>query len=519
MTVVNRITCPTCNAPLKRVRGIRIGKKIACPKCRIAFTVRPEDAEKAERAAGVNSGRLGIVLAGAMIYLLVGAVLAVYCFTHNAAPKETTQAESRTEATEVQEDSDGTSALPKPPAPSKQAAVSPAQQRKIDDAIAAGVWYLKDHAQPTGGWAGNEYVGFAALAGLTLLECGVPDTDPIIQNAAALVRRQTIQLGKDTRAGDRIGSIRIGGGNHVAYQVALAILFLDRLGAYEDDDLIRYLALCVMAAQHPTEGAWSYNCPELERAMVPRLQQMLADEGQSLQDWRGAALHGATTFNPGDEGSWDNSNTQFALLALWVARRHQVPVDKSLALAEKHFRATQLSGPQADPDGNNQDLDGSWYYAPARRSWSRWPSMTCSGLLGLAVGHGITHDRAEKKDKPLDDEAIRRGLAMLAREIDRPDERRGPDVYYLWSLQRVGVIFELNSIDGKDWYAWGVNILLPLQHNDGGWHDGGFVLSQPIPATCFALLFLKRANLAKDLTDKLQLLGRPAGGAPSPQKE
>src|SRR5258707_1087272 len=47
----------------------------------------------------------------------------------------------------------------------------------------------------------------------------------------------------------------------------------------------------------------------------------------------------------------DNSNTQFAILALWIGRRqpYSVPVDYPLKLAEKRFRRMQGD-------------DGSWTY-------------------------------------------------------------------------------------------------------------------------------------------------------------
>jgi hypothetical protein len=500
MNRTSSIICPSCHAPLTSMRGMRIGKKIACPHCRIAFLVRPEDAEQAERAAGVNAGRLRIVLAGALVYLLVGAALAGYCFSHNLATKSAVQIETGAQDPENDGD-DGTgvpAALPPTPALPRQRAVSAAEQRKIDAAITDGVWYLRSQSQPSGSWEPGGSVGFAALPGLTLLECGVPENDPLVQKAAALVRQKAVQVPADA---------------HGTYQVALAILFLDRLGASEDDDLIRYLALCLMAGQHPGVGAWHYSCPVLQRAMVPELLTLLADDKQTLADWRTTALRGGTF----DTQGWDNSNTQFAILALWVARRHQVPIDKSIALVEKHFRGTQMSAPAGgtlpDPDGNNLDLDGSWYYGLNNaRGWgnsSRWPSMTCSGLLGLAIGHGVGQNAAARQHKPLDDPAIQRGLAMLAREIDRPGEKRPPDLYYLWSLERVGVLYDLPAIGGKDWYAWGYHVLLPLQRNDGSWRDGGYFGNHPVLDTCFALLFLKQANLAKDLTDKLQLLGKP----------
>ena len=230
---------------------------------------------------------------------------------------------------------------------------------------------------------------------------------------------------------------------------------------------------------------------------MPQLLRSLKDGKQSLKDWRKTALHGGS-FNP---GGWDNSNTQFAVLALWVAQRHGVSIDRPAQLVEQHFRKTQhADGP--DSTGNNQNLGGSWLY-DANGNSSRWPSMTCAGLLALAVGHGLTESHTEKA-KPLDDQAIQRALAMLAREIDLPGEPRPHDLYFLWSLERVAPsLYDLAKIGGKDWYAWGRKDLLAKQQKDGSWTDGGYYGSNNILDTCFALLFLKQANLAKDLTNKL----------------
>ncbi|HJT77775.1 MAG TPA: hypothetical protein VJ739_11290, partial [Gemmataceae bacterium] len=387
---------------------------------------------------------------------------------------------------------------PSPPVPLQDAA----EQRRIDDAIAKGVWYLRDHALPEGSWGdalpdGQAPVtlGFASLPALTLLECDVPADEPVIQKAAALVRRQA-PAPHDV---------------YDTYQRALAVLFLDRLGDKQDQGLIQYLSLCLAAGQHPTDGAWSYSCPALDRKKVPQLLKQL-QAAQSIADWRKAALAGTPLPPDWDQAAavpkdWDNSNTQFALLALWVARRHRVPIERSIALAEDHFRGTQL-GHQDDPEGNNLDMDGSWYYARSGETgWhnsSRWPSMTCAGLLGLAEAQALHQGT---KAKPLDDPAIQRGLAMLAREIGRPGEARPTDLYFLWSLERVGVLFRLPQIGGKDWYAWGCQALLPNQGDDGAWKDGVYYDNTPVLNTCFALLFLKQANLAEDLTSKLRLLG------------
>jgi hypothetical protein len=493
MERTNPITCPSCGTQLKTVRGVRVGQKIACGSCATAFTVEPEQPGP---AGSVNRRRLGIVLAGGLLYLLAGVGLAAYCFSHNADSSSAARGETD------DSDSDEDEGPPPPrPSPPRRGALTPAQQRKVDDAVARGVWFLREQMPPGRNWAEvfGGTPGAAALPALALLECGVPADDSIIQKAAKQVREQA----------------PVGHGSYDTYQRSLAVLFLDRLGAAQDKELIRYLALCLVAGQHPRDGAWTYFCPTLERKKTePFLGKLESDESDSLDRWRKDALQTArlppqnwgNAANPPEPVGWDNSNTQFAILALWVARRHGVPIDKSVALVEKHFRTTQL-GKRDDPWRDNLDLDGSWFYNTTQNA-GHWPSMTCSGLLGLAIAHVTTNERMRRRAIPLDDPAIRRGLAMLAREIDRRDEKRPWDLYFLWSLERVGVLYDLPAIDGKDWYGWGRKALLRSQRNDGAWGDGGYVGANPVLNTCFALLFLKRANLAQDLTDKLQLLSR-----------
>src|SRR5262249_33764537 len=78
----------------------------------------------------------------------------------------------------------------------------------------------------------------------------------------------------------------------------------------------------------------------------------------------------------------------------------------------------------------------------------------------------------------------------------------GKVYYFLWSLERVAVACGLDTIGNKDWYAWGSQSLLQNQAPEGNW--GTMHLQDPISDTCFALLFLTRANLAGDLTATLK---------------
>ena len=137
--------------------------------------------------------------------------------------------------------------------------------------------------------------------------------------------------------------------------------------------------------------------------------------------------------------------------------------------------------------------------------------MTGAGLLGLAVQYGLATDRARGQGTA--DPAVEKGFNFLARSIDKPLRTKRPqpkknepiNYYFLWSVERCGVLYKRRQIANKDWYPWGVEILLDHQQSDGSWTHGNYPGSpQPIADSCFALLFLKRANLAKDLTKKLE---------------
>src|SRR5207249_2369010 len=80
-------------------------------------------------------------------------------------------------------------------------------------------------------------------------------------------------------------------------------------------------------------------------------------------------------------GVVDNSNTQFAIMGLWAARHHGIPADGSLRLCEIYFRSTHTRG--------------TWGYAGNLEPYGRG-SMTCAGLMGLAIGAGVVRDRQLK---------------------------------------------------------------------------------------------------------------------------
>ena len=137
--------------------------------------------------------------------------------------------------------------------------------------------------------------------------------------------------------------------------------------------------------------------------------------------------------------------------------------------------------------------------------------MTAAGLLGLAVGHGVTADlTGADVEAAGEDPRVEKGMKALGQYVNVPGLRPplNRNYYFLWSVERVGMLYGRKAIADKEWYPWGAENLVELQSADGDWRNGNYPGATPVTDTCFALLFLKRANLAKDLTNKVQFLTR-----------
>jgi hypothetical protein len=406
--------------------------------------------------------------------------------------------------------------------PAPGGAADTGARTKIRQAIKRGVRYLRRLQRDDGTWAyrtlkeneKRENVGMTALAGLTLLECGAKATDPAVRKAAAAVRLLTVEL-------------------TYTYSLSLAIMFLDRLGDSADEVLIESMAVRLLAGQ-ARQGTWTYYCPSVSPAEGRRLNKHIKRHAELLakgqpakkgprkrrtaRDLSPAIIAQLVQINRQElsgSSEADNSNTQLANLALWIARRHGLPVDAALKRVRSHYRATQ-------------GVTGGWTYTlqPLKTANGQviLPSgtMTCAGLLGLAIGEGVSQERARGK-KPnrisqrqlVKDRNIARGLAVLAACVGKPLDFRnkgdlrarylgrqaGHSYYFLWSMERVAMIYGLRTLNKKDWYAWGSQVLLANQEDDGSWR-GSFAAGGA--DTCFALLFLSRSNQAPDLTTILR---------------
>ncbi len=395
-------------------------------------------------------------------------------------------------------------------------------QREINEAIDRGVAYLRTQQDKHGRWpykgiVDKNYreVGATALAAWTLLECGAKTDDQQVQKAAKVLREDCIPI-------------------NFTYAMSVAILFFDRLGDPADEPLIHSLALRLMISQS-NNGGWTYSIAGREppASEIDRLSR------HYLQVQKNPAARGATPAahnlapeirlqlasfqGPSISDIYaDNSNTQFAILALWVARRHGMPVDASLALTAKRFRDTQVSGCWVYNETERAQLifGGPDREKLIRGKFGSVTAMTCAGLLGLALGYPQSGKNAKQAlgRELARDPHVDLGLKAVGLLIGTPqaDRRNVPKLltgeswkggsqdyscYCLWTLMRMARVYDLPTIGKKDWYVWGAQILVANQLPDGSWKSDCPVGEAD---TSFALLFLKRANVAQDLTDSLK---------------
>ncbi|MFM8272711.1 MAG: hypothetical protein ACKODX_10310 [Gemmata sp.] len=427
------------------------------------------------------------------------------------------------------------------------AAARAATPKEIDAAVQKGVAYLKKSGGAGDGGKENKdagNVGATALAGLALLENGVSPDDAAVKKITASVRDASYTQTQ-------------------TYQITLCLLYLDRHGDPGDRPLIQVLGVRLLAGQN-AGGGWTYECtppvpPATERTLRTKLSGATLTAGNAPPAPKGVApdtpklpaagklqadveaYRRSLVTDPKKRPHDDNSNTQFGVLGVWTARKHGVPVEHALDLIEKRF-LTQ------------QGASGGWpYHGPAAGADGS-PSMTCAGLLGLATAIGRREERRLKADAPAPvakeanpapkavppgvdpndpfynppapkadpakkdapapkgnkpagdarDAAIKRGMdhlgAALAGQGGKGKQSNVRDLYFFWSLERVGVIFGVDSIGATDWYDFGASVLIPAQRADGSW-SGGYGADVD---TAFALLFLSRSNLARDLASKVQ---------------
>jgi hypothetical protein len=319
---------------------------------------------------------------------------------------------------------------------------------QVRKAIDKGVIYLRNNQHPNDGtW--DEYVptagfkgGTTAMAVLAFLNAGVPRDDPVIVKGLNYLRSFE---------------------DSPTYVRALQTMALVEAGYVADSGLIKR------------------NVDQFRKQLVT------TKDGKFL---------GWNYGRGGIGGSPDNSNTQYALLALWV-------------VAQSDLRDETKMDPAfwdmvRDYYGRTQNKDGGWGYAVDGDGGAFGKgstlTMTAAGLGGLVMAQ-MERNAADPNRDPVaicgkyeDDVPLRRGLAYVAKNFNI--ELPARTYYNLYGIERLGRLSGLRFLGEYDWYREGCVYLVKRQAKDGHWAAPGpeGYDHMKVVSTSFALLFLSKGR-------------------------
>lgn len=274
---------------------------------------------------------------------------------------------------------------------------------------------------------------------------------------------------------------------------ALAVLALRTAGVRADDPAVRMgAAFLVKRGTVSSYGVYqnSLRIMALESVDPDAYSDEIAASARYLM--RAQQPSGGWTY--GDSGRTDNSNSQFAVLGLNSAALSGIDVPEALWRSARDYFAL------------GQNRDGGWGYRTA--DGDSYGSMTAAGLASLYVCDLWLHARGGRCGVYYSDVRVQNGLGWLAAHFSVTGNPGGDagrwKYYYLYGLERAGVILARRYFGRHDWYREGIEHLVGRSPDPAAMGPGN---EWDLLRDCFELLFLAKAN-APILMLKAQWGGR-----------
>jgi len=191
----------------------------------------------------------------------------------------------------------------------------------------------------------------------------------------------------------------------------------------------------------------------------------------------------------------DNSNTQYAALGIRACHDSGIVFPREvIERARKHWLDSQEKSTDKDSVATGgAGVPRGWSYSAAEPK--AYGSMTAGGVGAVCIYDFILGIDFKKNKAALD------GVAWLGKNFLVTNNPGRPDwfhYYYLYGLERAGMLFDTTRMGAHDWYLEGANLLLNEQRADGSWGSEDR-LNPPAWGTCFAILFLKQATRRLDV--------------------
>ena len=335
--------------------------------------------------------------------------------------------------------------------------------------IEKGLQYLRTQQNPDGSWSND--VGITSLAALAFLNAGYNETDPDVQDAIGYIRSKV--------QGD--GSIYSYYYSRT-YQTSLAVLALVATHNNSYDTIINNAANWLKDSQWDEDCLWG---------------------SVNKDHWYYGGFGYGRNVRP------DNSNTQFALMALDAVlsiSKGDLLWDKAqVFLARVQNREANvtviINGTpyNVTPDYNFYD-DGGFVYHPGRSlapSGKSYGSMTGAGIWGLRLSN-------VGKDDPRVEAALDWVINNYMWDGNPGMSNPGSGQYYYYlSMSKALTMTEPDLIGGHNWYQDLSSNLTALQKPEGYWineRDSWFWENNKDLVTSYAILSLQtRGEIPPDI--------------------
>ena len=405
---------------------------------------------------------------------------------------------------------------------------------RVNAAIGRGVESLLKRAGGDGKWPcehekfqhGPYPHGGTALALLALLKSGANRFDERIERGFKYLKDSWDDFERGGRLWNGVGGWR-------TYEVGLTLMALEALGKWKPPGNTK--------PSHTEAQGGKLKRPELEWAR--QLRDFLVEHQVNTRQVTHTSGKGSTVedkremwhYPTGIERSTDHSNSQYAILGLQSASRLGYPCESRvwMAVMENMMFTQADTGPKVNrvimpPRAKNKegyfrphtvsnitDRARGWGYfghskpqasANTQGMGGESGSMTTVGIacveiawneLGKCAARGDRDAQKFVRDRDgisARDQSVHDGFAWLAQNFSvdtNPGQPNGGwHFYYLYGLERAGVLANRVNVGAHDWYREGGDKILSMEKN-GSWttNDGA------LTSTCFALLFLARSTV------------------------
>ncbi len=261
------------------------------------------------------------------------------------------------------------------------------------------------------------------------------------------------------------------------YKVSLQAMLLQEM---DEQKYIKRIWQCAqfLVDNQCKNGQWSYGRPRQAVKEAPPILDRVASAGARRTS---ARIPVKQTEWGGDAG--DNSNSQYAALGLRACHDAGIGIPRNtVLLAVKWWYQSQFP---ADPKDGPYGGRGWNYKNRATHTRPPYHAMTAGAVGSMAIYEFIRGN--DWKRNP----CVKSGVQWLTSHY-----RLHGGYYYLYGLERAGMLCDVEQFGDHAWYPEGTQFLLKRQNPDGSW--GQYKKEEDehkkVWDTCFAILFLRRAT-------------------------